>query len=219
MTQPETKERILDAAERLFSDLGIRGVSLRAITTAARANLAAVNYHFGSKDELIKAVLARRIEPVNAVRLQRLAELTAGDAVAELEDVLDALLRPAFELASDPDAGAFCTRLIGRVQTEADQTFREFCAEQFQDVAAQFTAAIAAACPQLEPRELTWRFQFMVGSMSFTLTDALDLHTRSGGLCDPHDADDATEQLVRFAAAGFRAPVGQKNHEGQENTA
>jgi AcrR family transcriptional regulator len=211
MAQPDTKDRILDAAERLFSDQGIRGVSLRAITGAAEANLAAVNYHFGSKDELIKAVLARRIVPVNETRLRRLGELTAGGKVAELEDVLDALLRPAFDLSSDPSAGEFCTRLIGRVQTEAGPTFREFVAEKFQTVVARFTTAIAAACPHLDRRVLTWRFQFMIGSLGFTMTDALNIKERSGGMCDPRDADDTTRQLVRYAAAGFRAPAGQES--------
>lgn len=204
MTQLDTKDRILDAAERLFSSQGVSGVSLRSITSAAEANLAAVSYHFGSKEGLIKAVLARRVEPVNSARLSRLTTLEAsGDP--SLEEVLEALLGPAFELSSDPNAGAFCTRLIGRVQTEADQTFREFVAENFQEISQRFHAAIAKCCPHLDPATLTWRFHFMLGAMSFTMTDALDLAKRSKGHCDPHDAVRATAQMVEFAAAGFRA--------------
>jgi AcrR family transcriptional regulator len=217
MSQSETKDRILDAAERLFSEQGVRGVSLRSITSAAQANLAAVNYHFGSKDELIKAVLGRRIHPVNEDRLRRLDELTADGAEPTLEEVLDALLRPAFELSSDPTSGEFCTRLIGRVQSDAEPTFREFCREHFQLVFERFFSAIAATCPDVPPTELLWRFQFMIGSMAFTMSDAIDLRERSGGQCDPRSAGDATNALVQFAAAGFRAPApeGVARTEGQ----
>jgi AcrR family transcriptional regulator len=206
MSQPDTKNRILNAAERLFSAQGVLGVSLRAITNAAQANLAAVNYHFGSKDELIKAVLARRIEPVNEERLRLLDDLTAGGATPTLEDILDALLRPAFAVSSDPTSGKFCMRLIGRVQSDAEPTFREFCQEQFRDIIERFTAAIAATCPHLSSTDLMWRFQFMIGSMAFTMSDTIDLRRRSGGMCDPHSTQDATRALVQFAAAGFRAP-------------
>ena len=206
MTQPETKDRILDAAEHLFSEQGITGVSLRAITSAAEANLAAVNYHFGSKEGLIKAVLARRIDPVNARRLELLDALEA-QRDPTLEEVLTALLRPAVEMSSDPTAGAFCSRLLGRVQSEAEPTFREFCADRFKEIVARFQKAISQSCPHLDAAALTWRFQFMIGALGFTLTDALNLHQRSNGLCDPRDAQDTTAQLVHFAAAGFRAAL------------
>lgn len=203
----ETKDRILDAAEQLFSEQGVRSVSLRTITAAAEANLAAVNYHFGSKEGLIKAVLARRIEPVNDERLRLLDALEADDATPELEPVLDALLRPAFDLNADPERGGFCSRLVGRVQADAEPTFREVVHEQFQEIVARFTAAIARACPHLQPHDLLWRFQFMIGAMAFTMSDSIDLHRRSGGLCNPRSSEDATTQLVQFAAAGFRSPV------------
>ena len=206
MTQ-ETKDRILDAAEQLFGEQGVSGVSLRTITTAAEANLAAVNYHFGSKEGLIKAVLIRRIQPVNAERLAKLDALEAADATPELEPILDAFLRPAFDLSADPERGDFCAKLVGRVQAEAGPTFREVVHEQFQEIVARFTAAIARACPHLERHDLMWRFQFMVGAMAFTMTDSTDLFERSGGGCDPRSSEDATTQLVQFAATGFRAPV------------
>ena len=72
MSQPDTKQRILDVAERLFATRGFHATSLRAITRAAEVNLAAVNYHFGSKDALLEAVMLRRLGPLNEIRQARL---------------------------------------------------------------------------------------------------------------------------------------------------
>src|SRR5436190_24366511 len=70
-----TKERILDAAESLFMEHGFEATSLRSITAAAAVNLAAVNYHFGSNEELFQAVLTRRLAPMNHDRLTLLTAL------------------------------------------------------------------------------------------------------------------------------------------------
>src|ERR1700752_5110069 len=75
-----TKGRILDAAEALFIEHGFEATSLRAITASARVNLAAVNYHFGSKEELFQAVLTRRLDPMNQERVDLLTELEQGAA-------------------------------------------------------------------------------------------------------------------------------------------
>ena len=92
-----TKDRLLDAAEELFSSRGIDATSLRAITIAAEVNLAAVNYHFGSKDGLVKTVFLRRLEPLNNERLELLdaLEISAAGAPIELEAILDAWVMPA----------------------------------------------------------------------------------------------------------------------------
>lgn len=216
MTQTDTKDRILDAAERLFSEQGISVVSLRHITSAAKVNLAAVNYHFGSKERLIHAVFERRIGPVNRERLRRLGELESrSQSVLELEDVLDAFFRPAFELSSDPHAGSLCTRLVGRLQSEANPVFQDICNHQFQEVGERFGAAIGRACPRLRPSDFWWRFQFLIGAMVYTMTDLLNLHEKSGGLCNPRDVDAATRQLIQFAASGLRAQQVSPIEEGK----
>jgi AcrR family transcriptional regulator len=99
----DTRERILDAAEREFAENGLQATSLRTITAAAEANLASVNYHFGSKDGLVKAVFARRLEPLNEARLALLAdcESSAGGEPPRLERVVEALAG-----ASDAPLGA-----------------------------------------------------------------------------------------------------------------
>lgn len=205
MSQPETRTRLLDAAERLFSVEGIESVSLRTITQQAEANLAAVNYHFGSRDGLVREVLLRRIAPVNRERLQRLEELHAGREAPELEDVLDALIRPAMRMASDPQGGAFCAGLMGRLHATANQDLRDYLQELFGEVFLRFTQAIGRCVPHLQEEDMQWRMNFLIGAMGTTMTDCLDLRRRSGGRCDPRDVEAATRQLIQFSAAGLRA--------------
>ena len=102
-----TKDRILDAAEALFMEHGFEATSLRAITAAAAVNLAAVNYHFGSKEELFQAVLTRRLDPMNQRRLALLDrfERDAASAPLSCERIIVALFVPALELARDPERG------------------------------------------------------------------------------------------------------------------
>src|SRR6266852_4816583 len=90
----DTKTRILDAAEKLIGEKGFEATSLRDITAEAQVNLAAVNYHFQSKDSLIDAVIQRRIEPVNRRRIEMLD--TAGPDPS-VEQIIEAFLGPIIE--------------------------------------------------------------------------------------------------------------------------
>ena len=206
MSQPDTKERILDAAEQLFGEHGPSDTSLRAITATAGVNLAAVNYHFGSKEKLIEAVLSRRLEPVNRKRLDLLDQLEEGGKQVELEDLLRVFVRPALELSNDPDAGVFCTRLVGRMQGDPSAQVRDIFKDQFKEVAERFLPAFAKACPHLGRGEVMWRVFFVIGAMAHTLMDSFDIKNYTEGLCDPRDVDATTEYLVQFAASALRAP-------------
>jgi len=106
-----TKERILGAAEALFATHGFAGASLRQVTAAARVNLAAVNYHFGSKDKLIEEVFRRRLDELNSRRLAALGKV-AGLDETRLEDVLDAYIRPALDLSRIDGGGAAFAELL-----------------------------------------------------------------------------------------------------------
>src|SRR5579859_5859845 len=115
----DTKQRILDSAERLFSDHGFEGTSLRTIIADAKVNLAAIHYHYRSKEALLDAVILRRLEPINRQRLELLdaCERAAGDKPATLEAVIEAFLAPALRVALDRDGTSFA-RLMGRIFTE-----------------------------------------------------------------------------------------------------
>jgi AcrR family transcriptional regulator len=203
----DTKTLIMDAAERLFGEHGYAATSLRAITAAAKVNLAAVNYHFRSKDELVRAVIARRIAPINAHRIALLdaAEKRAGHGAPPLEDILDAFTRPALEAVEQSgDAQVQLGALLGRAFVEPGGAAR-FFEEHIRETAVRFLAAFRRSLPALPPADLFWRVHLMVGGMAHTLASGPLLNTLSGGLCDSHDTREAVRQMTAFYAAGLRA--------------
>ena len=200
----ETKDRILDAAERAFSEFGFNGVSLRSIIADAGVNLAAVHYHFGSKEELLKAVVMRRAGPVNEERLALLDahERAAGAGPLTLESVLEAFLLPTFRVARQP-GGDRVVRMVGRLYVE--DVLPQVVAGQFAQVLLRFDAALRRALPDLPQQELRWRVHLAVGAMAQALRGAPYLPS----LSEPHAEAQAVARLVGFLSAGFRAPLAE----------
>jgi AcrR family transcriptional regulator len=208
---PATKDRILDAAEGLFMEHGFEATSLRSITAAASVNLAAVNYHFGSKEELFQAVLTRRLDPMNLRRLALLDrfEREASAAPLSCERIVVALFVPALELARDPELGGKnFLRLLGRAYADPAPFIRRFLSEQYAQMIARFKAAFGRALPHLPKKELSWRLHFIMGALSYTLagTDALKLIAE---LNPKETANDEVllRRLAPFLLAGLKAPL------------
>jgi AcrR family transcriptional regulator len=206
-----TKERILDAAESLFMELGYEATSLRAITAAAPANLASVNYHFGSKEVLFQAVLTRRLDPLNQERLDLLTRLEREAAPDPLscDRILSAMFIPALQLARDPARGGKnFLRLLGRAYADPAPFIRRFLAEQYATMIERFKTAFARALPELPKKELSWRLHFIMGALSYTLagTDALRLIAE---LTPAESGNDEAllHRLAPFLLAGLKSPV------------
>jgi AcrR family transcriptional regulator len=201
------KERVLDVAERLFAENGLKETSVRDITAAAGVHLAAVNYHFGSKEELIRAVIARRAAPLNRQRLELLEayEAEAGDTPVPLERILHAFFAPSIKLClHHPDI----MRLAARLLFEPDEELRRAFLSHFVDVFLCFKSALMRhALPELPERELFWRMHFLIGAMIHTWANHSDLEWVSGGLCTLENEQDMMERLITFCAAGLRAPI------------
>ena len=175
----DTKSRILDAAETLFIDCGYEAMSLRQITSRAEVNLAAVNYHFGSKESLIHSMLSRRLDTLNHERLKLLDRFdTMLGARLTCEHVLGAMFIPALRLSRDSRAGgkAFL-RLLGRAYTDPSAFIRDFLNAHYESVAVRFFDAFQRALPHLPREELGWRLHFAIGALSGVLagtdTDSL----------------------------------------------
>ena len=195
----DTKSKILDAAERLFGMKGFESTSLRDITAEAQVNLAAVNYHFQSKDSLIDAVIARRLEPVNRRRIEMLEEAGPNPT---LEQILRAFLTAPLELKTDA-----VVPLLGRIMSDPHQFVEKVYKKHLQAVAERFRREIARALPDLPPAEHQWRLYFAAGVMTHLLSWSKMLPEISGGLCDTSDRTALLERVIAFLAAGFRAPV------------
>ena len=206
-----TKERILDAAESLFMEHGFEATSLRAITAAAPANLASVNYHFGSKEVLFQAVLTRRLDPMNQERLDLLTKLEHESQPSPLpcDRILSAMFIPALKLARDPARGGKnFLRLLGRAYADPAPFIRKFLAEQYATMIERFKTAFARALPELPKKELSWRLHFIMGALSYTLagTDALRLIAE---LTPAESGNDEAllHRLAPFLLAGLQSPV------------
>ena len=210
-TSADTKTRILDAAEQLFMEHGFEATSLRSLTAAASVNLAAVNYHFGSKEELFQAVLTRRLDPMNQERIELLerVEREAAGKPMSCEKILFAMLIPALRLARDEQRGGKnFLRLLGRAYADPAPFIRHFLSEQYAEMIGRYKEAFHKALPHLSRQELTWRLHFMMGALSYTLagTDLLKLLQQ----VTPGERDNdelLLQRLAPFLVAGLRAPA------------
>jgi AcrR family transcriptional regulator len=206
----DTKTRILDAAERLFGAKGFDATSLRDITAEAQVNLAAVNYHFQSKDSLIDAVIARRIEPVNRKRLEMLDKVGPNPS---LEQILGSFLQPVLELNCENVAP-----LVGRFLAEPRQFFERVYKKHLQPISNRFREELAKVVPELPPEERLWRLYFSAGVMTHLMSWSPVLPELSGGLCDATDRQALVERAIAFLAAGFRAPLPAQLQQTKEQT-
>ena len=218
-----TKDRILDTAEALFMEHGFEATSLRAITTAAGANLAAVNYHFGSKEELFQMVLTRRLDPMNQERVSLLTELerVAAPLPVPCDKILTAMFIPALKLARNQERGGTnFLRLLGRAYADPAPFIRQFLSDQYVVMITRFKAAFARALPELPKRELSWRLHFIMGALSYTLagTDALKL---IGELNPDQLGNDERllQRLAPFLLAGLTAPLADIGDPGRSRNA
>ncbi|MGH8023590.1 MAG: TetR/AcrR family transcriptional regulator, partial [Limisphaerales bacterium] len=168
----ETRQRIIEAAESLFARRGIEGVSIRDITRAAGVNLAAINYHFGTKSALAAEVFKHCIDPLNARRLELLdaVEARAGGGTPGLESILEAMIRPAVERGFDheQDTETFL-RLTGRCLSEPNAEIEQLVRAHFEKLIRRFDAAFLRALPGLEAEELFWRMKFLIGALHYSL--------------------------------------------------
>jgi AcrR family transcriptional regulator len=198
-----TKERILASAEALFAQRGFEGASLRQLTAAAGVNLAAVNYHFGSKDKLVEEVFKRRLDQLNARRLAALKQVL-GQPETTLEDVLAAFIRPALDLSHD-GGGSLFMRVLARAFAEHDDSLRRFLSDNYGHVMRQFTAEFARLLPDLSKEELYWRIDLVTGALTHAMS-GFGIIQRKSDVSETVHREQTAAHLIRFAAAGLSAP-------------
>ncbi|GGD04344.1 TetR/AcrR family transcriptional regulator [Halopseudomonas salina] len=209
MAQSDTVERILDAAEQLFAEKGFAETSLRLITSKAGVNLAAVNYHFGSKKALIQAVFVRFLNPFVSSLEQELDRHQQQGSASQLtlEQLLEMLVRQA--LTVKPRSGndlAIFMRLLGLAFSQSQGHLRKYLAEVYGKVFQRYMQLVFTAAPQLPPTELFWRVHFMLGSAAFTMSSMKALRAIAEAEFDTQTGiDQVLKLMVPFLAAGMRA--------------
>ena len=207
--QADTKQRILDAAEYLFARNGYRGTSLREITDRAKVNLAAVNYHFGSKKTLVEEVIKRRLLPLNSLRKKRLEEVKAAadrkGKQPHIKAVLSAFIEPTLKFKeSNPGAEHFFT-FIGRSFTDPDNTVRD---EFVRYIKPLFQLLFETACQSLPDHAgdiIFWRLHFTLGSLFHTMHICGNVKTEFMKMETDMDADSIIDLIMPYVTAGMKA--------------
>ena len=202
-THFSTKDRILGAAEELFAQHGFAGTSLRQVTSRADVNIAAVNYHFGSKENLVNEVFRRRMDDMTALRLTQL-KLALLEAPGELRPILAAFVEPALAMSQDRHGGGAFVRVVARAYAEKNDGLRKFLSDHYGHVLREFGKAIASCVPGLSKEELYWRLDFLAGALTYAMAD-FGLIKRPADVTEAAHRERAANELIRFAEAGIRA--------------
>lgn len=204
------KTQILDAAESLFAEQGFAHVSIRDIAVAAKANVAAVNYHFGSKERLFEALFARRVVPVNAQRLELLkaAEARGRKGKPGLSDLVDAFVRPPLLLGDTKSHGLqglammrFLSRMLAMPKEHV------FLEAYYGEVRGRFIQRLTEILPGLPYETVLWRYNLMVGALIYALAGPQRM-LRPPAAEPPEppshwNVEDAISEIVDFCSAGF----------------
>ena len=222
----DTRARILDAAERLFMAHGYDGTSMRQITGEAGVNLAAVNYHFGSKEALIQEVFRRRLNWLNEERMRALDEMEAaadGQALKPSQ-IVDAFFGTMIRMAEDEErGGVIFLRLLGRTLTEPSDFIRAFLAHEYKTVVERYKEALFRSLPDVPKAEIVWRFHFMLGATSYAIAGTDALRLVADWEIEELDAVDRIDRLVprlmSFLLGGLRAPLPQFEEASAETDA
>ena len=210
MSQPDTKQRILDAAEHLFARNGYHATSLRGITTTADANLAAVNYHFGSKEALLEAVIVRRLDPLNEIRSGQLEALLQKAELAgklpSCREVLRAFVEPTLRLRQQGSETEDFIALIGRTLAEPRGIAMSIFLRHMQPLLQRIFQALALSLPALTEQDLFWRMHFTMGCLSHIMR----CHERYSMVPDNVNIDLPVDELIEhfldFTTAGMEVP-------------
>jgi AcrR family transcriptional regulator len=210
MGHSDTKKRILDAAEKLFAQEGFYATSLRMLTREAGVNLAAVNYHFGSKEELIKAVIERRILPLNKIRLERM-HIIKDKAGAEgcpphIQEILLAFFEPTFEFRKSGQGAQDFISLIGRAFSDPRDTVRKLFLKMVEPVFQLLFELLCDALPTLPKNVVYLRLNFMLGAMAHSMNISQLCQLIPDGLKLKVDSTTLVEQFIMFVATGLEAP-------------
>lgn len=193
-----SRDHLLDVAERLFAENGIAETSIRAITAAAGVNVAAVNYHFGSKESLVQEVVARRLIPHNqeCLHLLKACRQGAGNTGPTVEALLRAFVSPSIYLCFQHPYFAL---LASRLRLDADRSPWKMYRVQRASIRESFREAFGSALPQLAAEEVAERLRYIVGAVHHLWSHCPMKFGKT--------PEGVLRSFVTFYAAALRAPA------------
>jgi len=212
-TKRATRDKLMDAAEKLFARRGFHGTSLRDITGEIGVDVALVNYHFGSKKQLFAAVLERRGAVLNEERLQRLAEVrrSAAPHAPSTEQVVGAFLDPILERLAHAGPGWHSYFALIAYVNNSPEWGRKLMGKTFDSTVREFIRAVMQSLPEAAPEDIYWGYNFLTGALTLSLAETGRLDALSDGLCRSTDVAALKARLGPYVAAGLR---GLAQHRG-----
>ncbi|MCB1584096.1 MAG: TetR/AcrR family transcriptional regulator [Xanthomonadales bacterium] len=209
MTTLSTKERILNSTENLIAEHGFAELSIRKISQQAHTNLAAINYHFGNKQQLIEHVLERRLNNLFQVREKMLHDLNQGNSAmaCNLEQVLHAFIAPALYMINDRhQGGRVFMKVLARAYAEQSESLHHLLSTRYTPIIKEFAEAIHLACPELPRETIFWRFHFIIGALTYTMGD-FGASSRAKQMPEHEYFNKSVEELIKFGVASLTADV------------
>ena len=205
MTTLSTKERILNSTENLIAESGFAELSIRKISQQAHTNLAAINYHFGNKQQLINQVLERRLNNLFQVREKMLHDLNQGnkEMVCNLEQILHAFIAPALYMINDRhQGGRVFMKVLARAYAEQSEALHELLATRYTNTIKEFAEAINLACPTLPKQTIFWRFLFIIGALTYTMGD-FGASSMAKQMPEAEYFNKSVDELIQFAVSSL----------------
>lgn len=202
-----SRDRLLDAAEFLFAEVGYAGISVREIAARAKVNLGSIPYYFGTKENLLKEVILRRVIPLQKARHDGLQAVLSKGKKADVADILKAVLEPAFRQSRE---NIVYRKLAGRLATDPTPEVRRVMNDVYNPKALVFPKALRSVCPGLNDEEFFWRIMCIYGAMFYVQADTGRMQAIAGPGFDTSDADKALRYVIPFLAAGLKAAPAKK---------
>jgi len=201
-----TRMRILDAAERLFAENGIDGISLRRIMSLARVSISQINYHFGTKEALLRAVFVRRAVPHIKSRMELLDEARQVPADRRLEVLVRGYFAPVEWFSAGERESVNFHRILARIGLDPSNVGRSMLTEFYDDFQHQVIAELQRLLPEVPEADIYWRWHCLLAILLYSTTHISRLRDVSGGRYDIRDSAGFFEHVIPFLIAGLRAP-------------
>ena len=200
----DTKEQILNAAEKLFASLGFAGTSLRAIIREADVNLAAVHYHFGSKEELFTAVIRRVAQPIVEEQMRQLAILEDSEDLPSVAEIVEAVITPPLRMIQERSEECLIhAKFMGRCRTEP-YPIQRLAEVEFSRTHQRFLDIMQKVLPNQSPMELEWKLDLVIAMLIRVLNQIEPLEPLSEKTSS-EEIDDFVQRLVTFITFGISA--------------
>lgn len=203
----KAKIKLLSAAERLIAEKGFDGVSVRDVTQLAKANVAAVNYHFGSREGMMGLVMVRYLVAVNEERLTRLGVLEKkwGSKGVPVEELVEAYLRPTTGVATRGEVyERWQCRLVGRILALDPGAYPEPVLASLKEVMARYVKAFGKTLSAVPKQEMWWRLHFVTGGMVHLLVQDGAIDVLSDGVCGHSEIEQGLSRYMYFAVDALR---------------